>query len=147
MPRNRLWIAAAMALALGACSTVPYARRLADRQAAYAAAAGEPVRSFRFFNLYSWEPLGDRQLAVYTRPGQAWLLDVSPCLNLPYANAIGLTSAVNEVSVNFDRVLTGRDYAPCVISRIRPLDVARLKLAQQAQRRIEAAARPSSAKQ
>lgn len=143
MSRNRLWIAAALTLALGACSSVPYAQRLAQRQAAVAAAAGAPVNSFRFFTLYSWEPLGDRQLVVYTQPNKAWLLDVSPCLNLPYANAIGLTSSVNEVSINFDRVLTGRDFAPCVISKIRPLDVAQLKQAQQAQRKIEAEARPA----
>lgn len=137
MSRVHLCLSGVLVLALGACSSVPYAQRLAQRQAAYAAAAGTPVRSFRFFNLYSWEPLGDRQLAVYTRPDKAWLLDVGPCPNLEFTQAIGLTSFSGEVSTGFDKVLTGRNYPPCFISRIRPLDVARVKLEQQAQRRID----------
>jgi hypothetical protein len=134
-------MAVALALALAACSSVPYAQRMALRQAAYAAAAGAPVRSFHFFDLYSWEPLGDHQLAVYTRSNRAWLLDVGACPNLEYANAIGLTSFGGEVSVNFDKVLTGRGYPPCFIAKIRPVDVARLKLEQLAQRKIDAESR------
>jgi hypothetical protein len=146
MYRRASWMIVALAVALGACSSVPYAQRMAQRQAAYAAAAGAPVRSFHFFNLYSWEPLGDSQLAVYTQPNRAWLLDVGPCPNLEFANAIGLTSFGGEVSVNFDKVLAGRGYTPCFISGIRPVDVAKLRLEQQAQRKIEAEPRqPSTA--
>lgn len=113
---------------LAACSSVPYARRLSERQAAYAAAAGAPVRSFRFYgSMWSWEPLGSDQLVVYTRPNIAWLLDVSRCMELEYANAIGLTSTLNEVSVRFDKVITGRRDFPCTIMQIRPIDVSHLK--------------------
>ena len=42
---------------LAACSSVPYAQHMRERQAAYAAAAGAPVRHFDFFTLYSWESL------------------------------------------------------------------------------------------
>ena len=140
----RSWVVGALALALGACSSVPYAQRLAQRQSAYAAAAGAPVRSFHYFNLYSWEPLGDRQLAIYTQPSRAWLLDVGPCPNLEFTQAIGLTSFAGEVSVNFDKVLVGRGYPPCFISAIRPIDVAKLKLEQQAQRKIDAEPRQPS---
>ena len=74
---------------LGGCAT-NYPQRESQRQAAYQAATGAPVRSFRFFgSLYSWEPLGNQQLAVYTRPNQAWLLDVPGCNELPFATAIG----------------------------------------------------------
>ncbi|MEW9622663.1 DUF6491 family protein [Rhodanobacter geophilus] len=135
------WMAIALAAVLSACSSVPYAQRMARRQAAYAAAAGAPVRSFHFYNLYSWEPLGDSQVAVYTQVNRAWLLDVSLCQNLEFANAIGLTSFGGAVSVNFDKVLVGRGYPPCFITRIRPVDVAKLKLEQQAQRKIDAAPR------
>lgn len=145
MSHVRLCLAGALALALGACSSVPYAQRLAQRQAAYAAAAGAPVRSFHFFNLYSWESLGDNRLAVYTQPNRAWLLDVAPCQNLEFTNAIGLTSFAGEVSVNFDKVLTGRGYPPCFISQIRPIDVAKLKLERQAQRKIDAEPRQPAA--
>ena len=137
MFRIRIVLAMALVLLLTACSSVPYAQRLSASQAAYAAAAGEPVRSFRFFTLYSWEPLGDRQLAVYTRPNEAWLLDLGGgCPELGFANSIGLTSNLNQVMVGFDKVLTGRGNFPCTISQIRPVDVKSLKAEQLKQREI-----------
>lgn len=142
MSAKRFLIGTMLAASLVACSSVPYAQRMSNRQAAYAAAVGEPVRSFRFFDLYSWEPLGDSQLAVYTRPNEAWLLTVSgPCPDLEFTNAIGLTSNLHEVSINFDKVLTGRTF-PCTISQIRPVNVAKLKAVEHEQRKIEAAERP-----
>lgn len=145
MSRKGLWMTVALVAALSACSSVPYAQRMAQRQAAYAAAAGAPVRSFHFFNLYSWEPLGDDQVAIYTQVSRAWLLDVGPCQNLQFTNAVGLTSFAGDVSVNFDKVLVGRGYPPCFISKIRPVDVAKLKLEQQAQRKINAEPRQPAA--
>lgn len=132
-------IGAAMAL-LAACSSVP----VAQRQAAYQAAAGAPVTNFRFFApLWSWEPLGSDQVVVYTKPKEAWLLDVPGCTELPFANVIGLTSNLDQVSVHFDKVLTGRGFVPCTIQQIRPVDVARLKSVEQAQRQITTQPRPS----
>lgn len=144
MFRKASWVAA-LAVLLGACSSVPYAQRQAQRQAVYASAAGAPVRSFHFYNLYSWEPLSDTQLAVYTQANRAWLLDVNLCQNLQFANAIGLTSFAGDVSVNFDKVLAGRNFPPCFITQIRPIDVAKLKLEQQAQRKIDAEPREQGA--
>ena len=75
MSLKRILLAGA-ALAVAGCSSVPYAQRVAERQAAYAAAAGAPVNSFRFFMpMWSWEPLGSDQVAIYTKPKEAWLLD------------------------------------------------------------------------
>ncbi|MFC5743106.1 DUF6491 family protein [Dyella tabacisoli] len=143
MSTLRLILGGSLVVWLAACSNVPYAQRVSERQAAYAAAAGTPQRSFRFFNLYSWEPLGGAQLAVYTRPNEAYLLDLDGgCPNLEYANSIGLTSSINEVSVRFDRVLTGPGYFPCTITQIRPIDVTQLKAQEKAQRKIEAKPRP-----
>ena len=131
--------------ALAACSDVPYAQRITQRQAAYATATGAPVSSFLLTgSLWSWEPLGRDQLVIYTRPRQAWLLDVPGCFNLEYANAIGLTSNLHQVSVGFDKVLTGRHYPPCTITRIRAIDVARLKVAELKQRKIDEAPRPAA---
>ena len=146
MSKPGLFIAFALAGLLAACSSVPYAKREQQRQAAYAAAAGAPVSSFHFFNLWSWEPLSDSELVVYTRPSQAWLLDVDgTCQNLEFTHAIGLTSNTGEVSARFDKVLTGRRYMPCTIMRIRPVDVKQLRLAQEAQRQINAAPREQPA--
>lgn len=143
MSKSPLIRAGALVLGLlcAGCSSVPYAQRMSERQAAYAAAAGAPVRSFSFFSLYSWEPLSDTELAVYTQPNKAWLLDLGGCQELLFVNSIGLTSNVNQVMVGFDKVLTGRHNFPCTITRIRPVDVKSLKLAQQKQRQIESAAR------
>ena len=130
---------------LAACSSVPYAQRLRERQTAYAAAAGAPVRHFVFIALYSWESLGDSQLAVYTRPNKAWLLDVSPhCPWLDYSNSIALTSFAHQVSTGFDKVLTGSP-VPCVIEQIRPVDMTRLKKVQREQHAITAKPRPAAA--
>jgi hypothetical protein len=131
--------------ALAGCSGVPYAQRITERQAAYAAATAAPVNSFLLTgSLWSWEPLGRDQLVIYTRPRQAWLLDVPGCYNLEYASAIGLTSNLHQVSVGFDKVLTGRQNPPCTITRIRAVDVARLKAIQLKQRKIDEAPRPAA---
>ena len=135
---QRLGSGVVLAVLLAACSSVPPARREAERRADYEAAAGPSQRSFRFFNnLWSWEPLGNDLLAVYTRPNEAWLLTVSGCTDLEYTNAIGLTSNIHEVSVGFDKVLTGRRDFPCFITDIRPVDVKKLKASQAQRRSIE----------
>ena len=144
MSCKSMLLAGAAAVLLAGCASVPRAERLSQRQAAYAAAAGAPVNSFRFFTqLWSWEDLGPDQVVVYTKPKEAWLLDVPGCLELPFANAIGLTSNLNQVSINFDKVITGRNNIPCTIQRIRPVDVGRLKAVQQQQRQIKTEPRPS----
>jgi hypothetical protein len=137
------WVGAALLAALmTACSSVPYAQREQQRQEAYTAAAGTPIRSFRFMSrIWSWEPLNDKQLVIYTVPNTAYLLDVWSCPNLMWTQAIGLTSTFREVSVNFDKVLTGRNYVPCTITQIRPINLAQLKIAQAAQREVDVQSR------
>ncbi|HUA79902.1 MAG TPA: DUF6491 family protein [Dyella sp.] len=132
---------------LAACSSVPYAQRMQQRQQAYSAAAGAPVRSFRLImgqQIYSWEPLSDSQLVVYTLPNKAYLLDLWPCSNLTFTNAIGLTSFASTVQSGFDKVLTGRPYVPCTIKQIRPVNLAQLKLEQESQRHVDSVPRTDS---
>ncbi len=129
---------------LAACSGVPSAQRQSERLATYAAAAGAPVPYFRFSTLYSWEPLSDRELAVYTHPNRAWLLTVDAgCHDLAFTQTIGLTSYLSQVSVQSDRVLTGRSGFPCTITQIRPLDIKALKASEVAQRQINSKPRPT----
>jgi hypothetical protein len=139
MSTMRVLMAVLLAGVLAACASVPYAQRLQQRQQAYNAAAGAPVQSFRliFNNIYSWEPLSDTQLVVYTQPTRAYLLDVWPCSNLTFTNAIGLTSFASQVQVGFDKVLSGRGYVPCPIKQIRPVDLAQFKLEKEAQRHVD----------
>ena len=147
MSKPRMLALLLLGLSLTACESVPYAQRMQRRQQAYNAAAGAPVRSFRLVfgtQIYSWEPLSDTQLAIYTLPTRAYLLDVWPCSNLTFTNAIGLTSFANEVQAGFDKVLTGRPYIPCTIKQIRPIDLAQLKLEKASQRHIDSVPRDNA---
>lgn len=144
MTRLRMLALMLLGVLLAACESVPYAQSLQQRQQAYSAAAGAPVRSFRLVmgaQIYSWEPLSDTQLVIYTLPSKAYLLDVWPCNNLTFTNFIGLTSFASEVQTGFDKVLTGRPYIPCIIKQIRPIDLARFKLEKESQRHIDSVPR------
>ncbi|MET3652244.1 DUF6491 family protein [Dyella japonica] len=147
MVAKTLLAAVAVVAALSACTRVgkDYTSRMEARQQAYAAAAGEPVSSFRYFSLWSWEPLSDSELAIYTRSNEAWLLDLDgKCRNLEFTNHIALTSQASEVSARFDRVITGGADAPCFIKQIRPVDIKKLNAPQEGKpREVEEAARPA----
>jgi hypothetical protein len=147
MSNIRILLLLLMAATLVACASMPSAQRLQQRQQAYNAAAGAPVQSFRliFNSIYSWEPLSDTQLVVYTQPTRAYLLDVWPCSNLTFTNGIGLTSFANQVQVGFDKVFSGRGYVPCQIKQIRPIDLAQLKLEKEAQRHVDSLQRDNGA--
>ena len=115
---------------LGACAA-NHARAQRDQAhlAAVHAAAGKPVGSFNYMmsTLYSWEPLSENELLIYTRPDKAWLLNVGLCQELPYTTAIGLTSHVGQVSTGLDSVVVNRGNFPCRIQKIQPVDVKLLK--------------------
>lgn len=149
MSKLRMLALMFLAVMLTACESVPYAQRMQQRQQAYSAAAGAPVRSFRLVfgaQIYSWEPLSDTQLVIYTLPTKAYLLDVWACNNLTFTNAVGLTSFADEVQAGFDKVLTGRPYIPCTIKQIRPIDLAQLKLEKASQRHIDSVPRDNAGK-
>ncbi|TDK26355.1 hypothetical protein E2F46_06115 [Luteimonas aestuarii] len=126
-------LAAVATAALSACATGGL--RDAEKLDLYRTHAGDPVGSFNFFGrLNGWTPLGDSALAVWTRPNEAFLLELSgPCQDLPFATAIGLTSSAGRVHERFDRVLvrsTGSMNIPCFIRTIRPLDVKAVRMSE-----------------
>jgi len=109
-----------------------------EQLALYRANARAPVESFQYFGrLDGWTPLGDRAVAVWTRPREAYLIEVDdPCPDLDFADAIGLTTQVGRVYARFDQVIPrafggGARPVPCRIREIRPLDVKALKSAEQ----------------
>ena len=127
-----------LALAFVGCSSMS-SMNSGERLALYKANAGAPVSSFRYFGqLDSWEELGDDALAVWTRPREAWLLELSgPCNGLAYSPVIGLTDQFGRVQAGFDNVLVRDPSAiniPCRIHTIRPLDVTAIRQAEQAAR-------------
>ncbi len=138
-------LTALLALLVTACSSVPYAQRVSERRAHYEAVAGTPVQSFHLFHsLWSWESLSKDELVVFTQADRAWLLSVPGCTDLPFANAIALTSSFDAVRVGFDQVLTGGNSFPCFIRQIRPIDVKRLKLQREERGDGEKVARPAT---
>lgn len=135
--------ATAMCMVLAACATTG---RLdgAERLELYRAHAGPPQQDMQFFgSLNGWNELGDSALAVWTRPSEAYLLELSgPCQDLPYAQAIGLSSRMGRVSARFDKVLvrgTGPGpRVPCHIASIRKLDIKALRASEQELRQAQA---------
>lgn len=124
--------AAIAALALSGCATTRLSEQ--DRLALYREHAGQPVQDFSYFgSINGWTELGDSALAVWTRPNQAYLLELmGPCTDLEYAPAIAITNQMGRVMARFDDVLVmggGRNSMrmPCRIETIRPLDVAGLR--------------------
>ena len=132
---KRTLLLLALSLSLGACSTT----RMSDAEtlALYKSHAGETVKDFQYFgHISGWTPLGDTALAVWTKPNQAYLLELTgPCMDLDYAPAISLSNMMSRVSARFDNVYvhgggSGSIRLPCRINTIRPLDVKGLKQAQ-----------------
>ena len=93
----------------------------------FAAYAGEPLdRMVWMGRYYSWEPIGENQLVVFTTPSDAYLLRVSgPCNDLKFVNGIGLTSTANAVYPRLDSVKV-RDWR-CPIAEIRKVDYKRMR--------------------
>lgn len=132
---TKLILGLAMALTLGACGTIRLSE--AENLALYEAHAGEPVKDFQYFGqINGWSPVGDSALAVWTKPSQAYLLELyGPCADLEYAPAISLSNMMSRVSARFDTVTVhggagGAMRIPCRIETIRPLDVKALKQAE-----------------
>jgi len=128
---KKLIVLLAAVLLLAGCATGRLTS--AERLDLYRAHAGPPQPAMQYFgSLNGWTELGDSALAVWTRPSEAYLIELrGPCYGLSYATAIGLTSRTGQVSSRFDRVLI-RDpnqgpSVPCFIGSIRKLDVKALR--------------------
>lgn len=128
----------ALAFLLVACATdgSTSAGRDAARIAELRAAAGDPVRGIRFSGMVvSWTAVGDSVVAVWTRPREAWLIElVGRCPGLRSALSLSFTSQAGRVTSGFDRVVVrargphpGTNTSGCRIREIRPLNVSTLR--------------------
>ncbi|HVR82621.1 MAG TPA: DUF6491 family protein [Luteimonas sp.] len=127
-------ILAVAMLTLASCASTP-SMSDNERLALYRAHAGAPVSSLRYFGRFnSWSDIGDRALAIWTKPNEAWLLELSgPCNGLEFTPVIGLTSQTGQVYARFDSVLVrngGVADFPCRIETIRPIDVKAIRQAE-----------------
>lgn len=150
MAWKRMAAGLAVLALLGGCAT----GRLSDQErlALYRQHAGEPVRDLRIYGsgLSGWTELGQSALAVWTRPNEAYLLELTgPCYDLDYAPAISITNQMGVVSARFDRVIVLGGAPgmrmPCRIDRILPLDVKALKLSEKELREAKTEAREEGA--
>ncbi|GAA3928847.1 DUF6491 family protein [Luteimonas lutimaris] len=126
-----------LALLAAACASTGMTQE--QKLDTYRAHAGAPVSSFRYFGqINGWTSLGERNIAVWTKPSEAWLLELSgPCPDIDYAPAITVTNQFNRVSAKFDKIIVhgaGTPRVPCRIETIRPLDVKAIKQAEKTAR-------------
>lgn len=123
---------AAAALAVAALPAQAITDREKEQLARYERFAGAPVEDMPFWRLLRYESLGDEAVVVWTGVTDAWLIKVRPpCVELPWAKAIALTSNTHRVSVKFDHVIAGRDR--CMIASIQPIDYKAYRADQKAE--------------
>ena len=140
---RRMALALPALLALSACASTG---NLSDEHklALYESAAGAPVSSFQYFgSINGWTSLGDSAIALWTRPNQAWLLDLyGPCQDIEFTPVISVTNQMGRVSARFDKVIARSGSSldiPCSIRQIRPLDVKQVKAAEKQAREAQEA--------
>ncbi len=135
MTRTIFFLSSLLIALSGAGCASGGALRDAERLALYRANAGEPVDSIQYSGSYNgWTPLGDGTMALWTRPSQAWLVQLyEPCADLDYAQTIGIRNMGGRLSARFDRIhVSNNGLIPleCTIKEIRPLDVKAIRTAE-----------------
>jgi hypothetical protein len=124
--RAAILLSLAFALVQSACAGVGPREREARKLEQVMRYAGDPVDSFRFWEIDSREMLGPEYFAVWTKINEAWLIKVDkPCWGLEFAHGVGLTSTQHRVHRKFDMVLV--EDQRCRIDEIRPIDARKLK--------------------
>jgi Family of unknown function (DUF6491) len=91
--------------------------------------AGPPIESFTYLGHYNgFRTLGGQDLVIWTTINDAYLIKVlEPCLNLPYASRVDLTSAAKTVTRSIDWVIFDR--GRCRIDTIQHVDYGAMKKA------------------
>jgi Family of unknown function (DUF6491) len=115
----------ALVLTLGlmaGCATAP-------TKQTYLQYAGPPIESFTYLGHYNgFRTLGGQDLIIWTSINDAYLIKVlEPCLNLPYANRVDLTSEAKTVTRSIDWIIF--DHGRCRIDTIRHVDYGAMKKA------------------
>lgn len=132
MSRKPVVLAVFAATALAACASGP---RMSDaeRLALLNAHAGEPVNSIRHPGRFAgWSAVGNSALLLRVRRNDVYLLDLTPCHDLPFAQAIRISNRGATIASRFDSVTpvgpgTSAVRVRCHIRSIRPIDVAALR--------------------
>jgi len=93
-----------LALGLGAAGIAGAAARNQAPQAAIQAPVGQPVDSFPILSrLHDWQVIDDKTVIVWATPWQPYLVQLKyPSHDLPFVQAIGVTSFGDRVYARFD---------------------------------------------
>ncbi len=145
MKRSTLFLSALLGASAASGCASGGGLRDAERLSLYRAHAGEAVDGIQYTGHYNgWTPLGDGVFALWTRPSQAWLVELySPCNEIDYADTIGFRDTNGRLSARFDHVyVSSHGLIPisCTIKEIRPLDVKAIRVAEKdarARRQVE----------
>lgn len=125
---TRLMALATVAGLVG-CVAVPPSQADLAREANFLKYAGPPIERFTYLGRYDgFSPLGNKAVVVYTTTNDAYLIRVlDPCIQLRFANRIGLTSTTRIVDRRFDFVIA--DHERCRIDTIQHIDYLAMKKA------------------
>jgi len=113
---------------LAACASVAQHSKNQQMQLQqYLQYAEAPVDSFTYLGHFDdWRALSDTQLVVWTTFNEPYLITVRPpCINLQFAQHIGLTSTSGTVSNHLDSVIL--EHQRCQITQIRPVDYQKMQ--------------------
>lgn len=135
-------IAGIAILAVGAVASPAWAQQTASERAdlaRYQKYAQAPVDHVHYFQVEGFKYLAPDKVAIWFGVNKLYLLTVqTPCINLGYANSIGVTGQ-NNLYQNMDAVTF--DHQRCTITRIVPVDELKMK---QDARKAKAAASAST---
>ena len=124
----RTALAVALMLAGMSVALADTARVQAENLARFERFAGQPVDSIMYFQQQGWQPLGDTHFALWTGVNKVYLFQVAkPCINLGWANGIGLHAHMHTLRARFDYVQVQGQ--PCQIESIRPVDYLAMRKA------------------
>lgn len=126
---NRLIVSLPVLGLLAGCAAVPTTAPPTKEAQLYLKYSGPPIDAFTYLGRYdSFRTLGGPYVVVWTKFTDAYLIKVrDPCIELPFADAIALTSTSRTVNRNFDFVLVGHDH--CRIGTIQRVDYDAMKKA------------------
>lgn len=114
------------ALLMAGAATADTAKVMAENLARFEKYAGKPQDSVTVFQLQGWQPLGDDHIAIWTGVNDAYLIRVAkPCINLSWANGVGIRPHMNELRTRFDNIYVRG--MPCQIENIRKVDYLALR--------------------
>jgi hypothetical protein len=154
---SALAVATTLAVLAGCASGPPPAPTNAElrARARYFTYEGPPISQFTWLgHFYTWEPLGQDQLVVFTTPWDAYFLKVWSNCDLRFAlnhrgdEDIGVTSTSGTVSSGLDSIIENSPavgHQRCPITEIRKIDYRRMMADQRAQAQANKAAQPKNA--